>query len=325
MSRERLFAPCKFIADNPAIRKALSLFADKYYNYIHSYCPKFLCDNGFHYIDQVSKSSFAQLRSAGLESLRKSFYSSRDLVPAEVSIHPFDGKFSMDVLHNILVNLEDNGYEFDETWRIESLNIRLSSNNILSESVQWHRDSVGHRLHIFAYLCAKGAYPSTGCIPGSHRAEPWALNIDLVRTKYRFDDAFVHDLTEEVLCSNFDSYSKVIEISCPAILILDTNCFHNAHVPANFGHHAPGARLLIHMELMQTQSSDFANSHRLGPCAPGRSLLYFREEKLVGFKQKHLLDDNCLHTHETRNGTYKIYSTLDRLSKNIGLLKNITQ
>ena len=72
--------------------------------------------------------------------------------------------------------------------------------------------------------------------------------------------------------------------------MFDANGFHRALIPCEEGDPEPAWRLVLQVDFMDIQSSDFTSNLNLGPCAPGQAPLLFTPQEIGNS----FLDASCL-------------------------------
>ena len=315
------FLPCEYIQKNPGIRDALQAYASQYA--AEKFLPKALQISGYHCVDRLLEASeLEDLNSVSFEVLKRLMGNDNFPWALGTSQFPLFHNRSVEMLDNVFGRMSNIGIIFPGSWRIDRVALRMSLNNPNLESVQWHRDSVGHRLHLFLYLNSFGSCPTTAVVPTSNTAPPYAMLIDIIRAQRAYDFYKENHIVERILCARFDSEPAIVDVVQGSLLLMDTNCFHRAFVPATERVScSQGLRFLLHIEMMESAASDFSHTHRIGPCAPGQELLAFTSEQLKQFNFGHLIDRS--HLHQVDQTGYFVYSTADRLEANMKKLYSL--
>jgi len=205
---------------------------------------------------------------------------------------------------------------FKLDFRIDNLFFTFTNNIESYLSTHWHRDSVGNRLKFFCCLGSSGFVPSTSFIPCSLAFSPKSNNLDLVRTiKSMESDWDLQDQISHKLTTYFGSEEIRITQSKGDVFCFDTNMYHRSLIPAQAYRNArkSGKRLLLQIEMMKREASNYCAARSIGPAGPGLiPFIIKNSDKNILINQG--LDKSLFYKLASKgDAEYTGYCTLNRL------------
>jgi len=271
------------------------------------------------YKNQISPSQCDKILDIAKHSLswRRSFSVQR-FVGTQVSYPP--SPQSLLELYSIVDNIlcVIGAYNLMEDPRIDGINFVLTKtvgdNPNTSKSIPvsqcWHRDSIGTRFLFFFVLATFDNHMSTEFLSQTNIFDYDCTDLEMVRTNDQLrcisdQESVYHRLAEEFPFARHVKYN----IHKGSLLAFDTNCFHRAYPYIQDVYSSKidlaksmssrrlhvGCRLILMVELMNREHSNFCVANKLGPCGPGNppnveSTIICRARDVPKLRR---LDSNC--------------------------------
>jgi hypothetical protein len=303
---DELFAFDRFFKENEYI-------TNKYYEYQNKYTTiiqqgrlgKILIESGFAYLRnsmdfQTIKFLSAIAEKSLVHSMNYSYMEGKSYFQKNLSWPPHPAAYNL--IQKLLLpylNELEVSYLFNNGYRLDEISFTVTNNIISQDSTQWHRDSVGNRIKIFFILDCTGNAPYTSIIANTARVNPVPANIDMIRLSPSGCSKDIQEQIENILCHRFSSQRVDIVQNAGDIFMFDTNSFHRSTIPAMISgekEYKYGRRLMMQIEMMDIEASNFMNKFRLGPTAPGQvSPLLIELKDVDKLVAEFGVDRNCLH------------------------------